>query len=86
MTASLSYVVPGATWQSDYDLDFVPQGKAKVGPGVARLTVGAVIRQATGEDWPAARISLSTARPKLGTEAPRPRRCSSTATSRSGAR
>jgi uncharacterized protein (TIGR02231 family) len=43
-----------------------------VGPGVARLTVGAVIRQSTGEDWPSARISLSTARPKLGTEAPRP--------------
>jgi uncharacterized protein (TIGR02231 family) len=72
VTAALSYVVPGATWQPDYDLDFVPHGKAKVGPGVARLTVGAVIRQATGEDWPAARISLSTARPKLGTEAPRP--------------
>ncbi|HEY6477792.1 MAG TPA: mucoidy inhibitor MuiA family protein [Polyangia bacterium] len=72
VTAALSYVVPGATWQPDYDLDFVPHGKAKVGPGVARLTVGAVIRQATGEDWTAARISLSTARPKLGTEAPRP--------------
>ncbi|HEX3902270.1 MAG TPA: mucoidy inhibitor MuiA family protein [Polyangia bacterium] len=72
VTASLSYVVPGATWRPDYDLDFVPHGKSKVGPGVARLTVGAVIRQATGEDWPAARISLSTARPKLGTEAPRP--------------
>jgi uncharacterized protein (TIGR02231 family) len=72
VTASLSYVVPGATWQPDYDLDFVPHGKAKVGPGTARLTVGAVIRQSTGEDWPAARIALSTARPKLGTEAPRP--------------
>jgi uncharacterized protein (TIGR02231 family) len=72
VTAALSYVVPGATWQPDYDLDFVPRGKAKVGPGVARLTVGAVIRQSTGEDWPSARISLSTARPKLGTEAPRP--------------
>jgi uncharacterized protein (TIGR02231 family) len=72
VTVSLSYVVPGATWQPDYDLDFVPTGKAKVGPGQARLTVGAVIRQATGEDWPTARLSLSTAKPKLGTEAPRP--------------
>jgi uncharacterized protein (TIGR02231 family) len=72
VTAALSYVVPGATWRPDYDLDFVPHGKSKVGPGVARLTIGAVVRQATGEDWPAARISLSTARPKLGTEAPQP--------------
>jgi uncharacterized protein (TIGR02231 family) len=72
VTAALSYVVPGATWEPDYDLDFVPHGKAKVGPGVARLTVGAVLRQSTGEDWPSARISLSTARPKLGTEAPKP--------------
>ncbi len=72
VTASLSYVVPGATWQPDYDLDFVPSGTAKVGPGLARLTVGAVVRQATGEDWPSARIALSTAKPKLGTEAPRP--------------
>jgi uncharacterized protein (TIGR02231 family) len=72
VTAALSYVVPGATWQPDYDLDFAPNARAKVGPGVARLTVGAVIRQATGEDWAGARLSLSTARPKLGTEAPRP--------------
>jgi uncharacterized protein (TIGR02231 family) len=72
VTASLSYVVPGATWKPDYDLDFVPHGKSKVGPGVARLTVGAVVRQATGEDWRNARLSLSTVRPKLGTEAPRP--------------
>jgi uncharacterized protein (TIGR02231 family) len=72
VTAALSYVVPGATWQPEYDLDFAPRGHAKVGPGTARLTVGAVIRQATGEDWRGARLSLSTARPKLGTEAPRP--------------
>jgi uncharacterized protein (TIGR02231 family) len=72
VTALLSYVVPGASWQPEYDLDFVPQGRAKAGPGTARLTVGAVIRQTTGEDWTAALLSLSTARPKLGAEAPRP--------------
>jgi hypothetical protein len=34
--------------------------------------VGALIRQATGEDWTNVRIMLSTARPKLGSEAPQP--------------
>ena len=72
VTATLSYVVPGATWQPEYDLDFSPQKRGKSGAGTARLTVGAVIRQATGEDWKSARLSLSTARPKLGAEAPLP--------------
>lgn len=72
VTASLSYVVPGATWQPEYDLDFTPAGRTRVGPGTARLTVGAVVRQSTGEDWTDARLTLSTARPKLGAEAPLP--------------
>jgi uncharacterized protein (TIGR02231 family) len=72
VTALLSYVVPGATWQPEYDLDFSPRARAKAGPGTARLTVGAVVRQTTGEDWRGVRLALSTARPKLGTEAPRP--------------
>jgi len=72
VSATLSYVVPGATWRPEYDLDFTPRGRGKGGPGLARLTVGALIRQTTGEDWPAARVSLSTARPKLGSEAPQP--------------
>jgi uncharacterized protein (TIGR02231 family) len=72
VTASLSYVVPGATWRPEYDLDFSPRARGKGGAGTARLTVGAVVRQATGEDWHAARLSLSTARPKLGAEAPLP--------------
>jgi uncharacterized protein (TIGR02231 family) len=73
VTVSLSYVVPGATWQPEYDLDFAPRTRgSKVGPGTARLTVGAVVRQTTGEDWSNVRLSLSTARPKLGTEAPLP--------------
>jgi uncharacterized protein (TIGR02231 family) len=72
VTALLSYVVPGATWQPEYDLDFAPRGHTRVGPGTARLTVGAVVRQATGEDWQGVRLALSTARPKLGAEAPRP--------------
>jgi uncharacterized protein (TIGR02231 family) len=72
VTASVSYVVPGATWQPEYDVDFVPQARAKLGPGTARLTVGALVRQTTGEDWKGVRLALSTARPKLGAEAPRP--------------
>jgi uncharacterized protein (TIGR02231 family) len=72
VTAGLSYVVPGATWQPEYDLDFTPATRGKVGPGAARLTVGAVVRQSTGEDWTDARVMLSTARPKLGAEAPVP--------------
>jgi len=72
VTALVSYVVPGATWQPEYDLDFAPRGRGKVGPGIARLTVGAVVRQATGEDWTGVRLALSTARPRLGAEAPRP--------------
>lgn len=72
VTATLSYVVPGATWRPEYDLDFTPRGRGKGGPGTARLTVGAVVRQATGEDWREARLALSTARPKLGSEAPLP--------------
>jgi uncharacterized protein (TIGR02231 family) len=72
VTASISYVVPGATWQPEYDVDFTPRGSAKAGPGGVRLTVGAQVRQATGEDWGNVRLALSTARPKLGAEAPQP--------------
>jgi uncharacterized protein (TIGR02231 family) len=73
VTVILSYVVPGATWQPEYDLDFTPRGRgAKVGAGTARLTVGAVVRQASGEDWRDVKLALSTARPRLGAEAPLP--------------
>jgi uncharacterized protein (TIGR02231 family) len=72
VTATLSYVVGGASWQPEYDVDVAPRGRGKTGPATARLTVGALIRQATGEDWTNARVMLSTARPKLGSEAPQP--------------
>lgn len=68
----LSYVVPGATWQPEYDLRYFPKDSKKVGPGRVELTVGGVIQQATGEDWSQAEIVLSTARPRLGSEAPIP--------------
>jgi len=72
-SVSISYVVPGAGWQPEYDLSFTP-GRAggKTGAGAVRLTVGALVRQSTGEDWQGVRLQLSTARPKLGAEAPQP--------------
>ncbi|HEY7371531.1 MAG TPA: mucoidy inhibitor MuiA family protein, partial [Polyangia bacterium] len=72
VTATLSYVVGGAGWQPEYDVDVTPRGRGKTGPATARLTVGALIHQATGEDWTNVRVMLSTARPKLGSEAPQP--------------
>jgi uncharacterized protein (TIGR02231 family) len=68
----LSYVVPGATWAPEYDLRFSAQGGDGVGPGQARIEIGAVVRQATGEDWQDAQVVLTTARPRLGAEAPQP--------------
>jgi uncharacterized protein (TIGR02231 family) len=72
VTATVSYVVGGAGWQPEYDVDVAPRGRAKTGPAAARLTVGALVRQTTGEDWTNVRLMLSTARPKLGSEAPQP--------------
>ncbi len=69
---SLAYVVAGATWQPEYDLRFLPDGQAKVGKGRAELTVGVVVRQATGEDWQDVRLVLSTSKPRLGAESPYP--------------
>src|SRR5262249_58002285 len=51
VTATVSYVIGGAGWQPEYDIDVTPRGRAKTGPAAARLTVGALIHQATGEDW-----------------------------------
>ena len=66
---SLSYVVPGATWRPEYDLRFFAD-KGKVGPGRVELTVAAVVQQSSGEDWDDARLSFSTAKPRLGSQAP----------------
>lgn len=69
---SLSYVVPQATWHPEYDLRYFPPQGAKVGPGEVELTVGVVVQQSTGEDWEKAILVLSTAKPRLGAEAPYP--------------
>lgn len=69
---SLSYVVPQATWHPEYDLRYSPPQGAKVGPGEVELTVGVAVQQSTGEDWENATLVLSTAKPRLGAEAPYP--------------
>ena len=69
---ALSYVIPGATWRPEYDLRFQPPKKSKVGKGTVQLTVSAVVQQSTGEDWDEVQLMLSTAKPKLGIEAPYP--------------
>ena len=68
----LSYVVPGATWNPEYDLRFTPPAKTKTGEGSAVLTVAGVVTQSSGEDWIDAELWLSTAKPALGGEAPLP--------------
>ncbi|MFN3201494.1 MAG: mucoidy inhibitor MuiA family protein [Bradymonadia bacterium] len=69
----LSYIVSGAQWKPEYDLRFVPQSSGS-SKGTVELTVGAIIQQRTGEDWEDAQIILSSARPRLGGEAPKPAR------------
>jgi uncharacterized protein (TIGR02231 family) len=71
-TVRLAYVVPAARWNPEYDLRFAAPDKQKVGDGKATLTVAGVIAQSTGEDWTDAEVWLSTAKPKLGGEAPLP--------------
>jgi len=72
VTAAVSYVVEGARWQAEYDVDVTPAGRAKTGSAAARITVGGLVRQTTGEDWTDVRMMLSTARPRLDAQAPVP--------------
>ncbi|MDI1465509.1 mucoidy inhibitor MuiA family protein [Catellatospora sp. KI3] len=51
----LTYLVPGASWTSGYDLRLAGDRLA--------LTWHGMITQRTGEDWPECRLRLSTARP-----------------------
>jgi uncharacterized protein (TIGR02231 family) len=68
----LAYVVPAATWGPEYDVRFTPPQQGRVGEGNAALTIAGVVRQASGEDWDDVEVWLSTAKPKLGGEAPMP--------------
>ncbi len=63
--ATLNYVVPSASWTPESDLFVESNGDGQN----VKLQVSAQIRQATGEDWTNARITLSTAQPNLGSYA-----------------
>jgi len=54
-TVTLTYMLPGATWESTHELR--AKGDA---PGTVALTSYAILRQTTGEDWGGAAISFST--------------------------
>jgi uncharacterized protein (TIGR02231 family) len=58
----LSYVVPGASWHSGYDL--------RLAGDALSLTWHGMISQRTGEDWPECALKLSTARPAGALEVP----------------
>ena len=66
---SLAYIVARARWRAEYDIDYRPGSRSQ---GRVRLTLSALVEQSTGEDWRNVRLKLSTARPRLGVEAPRP--------------
>ncbi|MEV6768268.1 DUF4139 domain-containing protein [Nocardia sp. NPDC051030] len=58
----ISYVVPGASWSSSYDLRLADAGLT--------LRWFGLVRQSTGEDWPECRLQLSTARPAQALDVP----------------
>ena len=60
----LEYFVPAARWKPSYDLHF------STARGQVRLETAAVVEQATGEDWPEAAVSFSTATPGRGIDLP----------------
>lgn len=60
----LSYILPGAGWTAAYDVRALPDDKK------VALVMNAQITQTSGEDWHNVHLSLSTARPAEGTQAP----------------
>jgi uncharacterized protein (TIGR02231 family) len=64
LNLSLSYVVPGASWQPVYDLRLGEDGKN------VELTYRAEVRQTSGEEWQDLDMTLSTARPDVGGNLP----------------
>jgi hypothetical protein len=59
----LEYFMTGARWKPGYDLRFDGNGKLTV-------ETGAMVQQATGEDWTNVSLSLSTAIPGQGIDLP----------------
>jgi uncharacterized protein (TIGR02231 family) len=61
---NLSYVVPNASWRPEYSVRYDTSQER------LELTYHARIQQATGEDWQAVSVVLSTARPQVGAAPP----------------
>ena len=63
-TLRLTYQVPGASWRPIYD--------ARLEAKTERVTLTQLgeVRQRTGEDWSGVELTLSTARPATGAQAP----------------
>ncbi len=62
---TLLYQTPGASWRSLYDARLCTE------KGEMKLEQYGQVAQQTGEDWNDVDLTLSTARPELGTEMPR---------------
>lgn len=60
----VSYRLPGASWQPTYE------ARATATANEVELVLSGVVRQRTGEDWPEAQVSLSTARPSVAGSMP----------------
>lgn len=61
----VSYIVQQASWIPLYDLRFLPAHKK------VNLSYLAQVKQTTGEDWQSVALTLSTAKPGLGTLPPK---------------
>lgn len=75
-TLELTYVVYGASWQPVYDIRIASpqQTKTDAQPsldGTLTLNYLASLSQNTGEEWQGVQLTLSTARPSLGTLPPK---------------
>lgn len=64
LTMELATVLPKAGWVPAYDVRLAPDAKN------AELTFRAMVRQQTGEDWNSVDLTLSTARPAMGSAPP----------------
>lgn len=67
----LSYVVPNASWTPIYDARVTLSPNERELAGTLSLGLNALVTQKSGEDWPDAKITLSTARPGLGSLPPK---------------
>ncbi|KAJ3336166.1 hypothetical protein HDU93_003511, partial [Gonapodya sp. JEL0774] len=64
---SVTYVVFNASWKPKYDIRV-----SSIDEKILKIHYRAEIQQSTGEDWNNAQLSLSTASPALGGDAPEP--------------